>query len=741
MCKGWTASKVALPLLLACACGPRSLEPIDAGAGPGSVRPAGDGAAGAPGGGGLVGATPDGGPPSGTGDVTVCPPGPDDGRGQPPAPAPAVVVPTTAPISCAPLPESFIFPPPTAATSGTFSRCASFSVGAASAVSLSPDGRVAALTTGDGIVRLIDVGSQQVVSVLASPRAMIDYAAFAPDGQSILTLARAQREATLWRTADWTPPVRVWSVDLPGHRNDYMFGGGISFAPGGATVVVSPGSGVYLLDTANGRLKASTLEGGAILDVAFGLGGQRVVFAQASLYAHCVHSPNGGIVGLLNGDLQGIITLADFGTYPGWRGLPAFRVSPTDDLVVIPPGSDDPAGLRAFSLADGHALPPPAFDTLPLAFMPDGASVLVNDGGALQRIGVADGAVMSVIMLGDPGPLSISPDGRMVVFGGQGSTLLRAWRPGGNAPTSVCTAAVPLGSTQTSSLSADGQLLALSDGASVRVVRRADGSIVTAFPAATSTIYTRVELSPHGKYLAIAPALSANGGAGVFRIPDGNVLGSFPPETSGWVDFLFTPTEDKIYSVGMRGNAYSLDTVSFSAPSQISSRDIPPYVTLLGFSAGCPVLFSGERGAWRSCGSCDDTPIATGTPNQSVFGPKDGVLSSDGTFLAVTGPYHGSGVTLWRMPPDPAPLLTIPQRAEDARWMPQEFPVAIAPGAAWILTGAQHTDSCYDGPLFDDYLRDSSPSAKVLDRLPPNATSVDAALHTVAYGAQLWCSR
>jgi hypothetical protein len=29
----------------------------------------------------------------------------------------------------------------------------------------------------------------------------------------------------------------------------------------------------------------------------------------------------------------------------------------------------------------------------------------------------------------------------------------------------------------------------------------------------------------------------------------------------------------------------------------------------------------------------------------------------------------------------------------------------------------------------------------VLDRLPPNATSVDAALHTIDYGAQLWCAR
>jgi len=275
----------------------------------------------------------------------------------------------------------------------------------------------------------------------------------------------------------------------------------------------------------------------------------------------------------------------------------------------------------------------------------------------------------------------------------------------------------------------------------VRIVRRADGSTVMAFPSNPSTDYARVDLSPRGKYVAIAPALNANGGASVFRIPDGGLATSFAPETSGWIDFLFTPTEDVVYSVGMREGAYRLDERGFEARSKPLDREIPAYSSLLGFSGGCPVLYSGERGAWRSCGACEDTPIATGLPNQSVFGPKDAVLSSDGAFLAITGPYHGPGVTLWRMAPDPKALLTIPPRSEEAQWMPQEFPVAIAPGARWILTGAQHTDSCYAGPQFDDTLRDSTPAARVLDRLPPNATSVDAALRTIAYGAQLWCAR
>ena len=90
------------------------------------------------------------------------------------------------------------------------------------------------------------------------------------------------------------------------------------------------------------------------------------------------------------------------------------------------------------------------------------------------------------------------------------------------------------------------------------------------------------------------------------------------------------------------------------------------------------------------------------------------------------------------MPPDARALLSTGQRAEEAAWTPQEFPVAIGPGER-MLTGAQPGNSCHEGPQFEVYVRDSG-RGEVLDRLPPGVTAVDTSIGTIAYGAQLWCA-
>src|SRR5262249_51923020 len=153
-----------------------------------------------------------------------------------------------------------------------------------------------------------------------------------------------------------------------------------------------------------------------------------------SLAAHCSHAPNGGTVTALDAaTLAPVATLADLGSYAnpgGYRGIPQFRASPTDDLVLLPPTVDEPAGspLPALRLSDGGVLPAPALATLPAAFMPDG-SVLVADRDALLRIRIADGATtMAVAMIGDAGPMALSRYGAVLAIGGTGAELLRVWR-------------------------------------------------------------------------------------------------------------------------------------------------------------------------------------------------------------------------------------------------------------------------------------------------------------------------
>ena len=575
---------------------------------------------------------------------TVCPPGDEVVSTGGAALTPPPIVPTRTPFSCAPLPEAFIFPPPAASVPGLFSRCASFSVGQATAVAISPDGRLAALATGDGIVRVVELASRQVVAVLPSPRAMIDYVAFSPDGRAILTLARAQREVTLWRSADWTPAAPVWTTILPGHRYDQMFGGGLAFAPDAHAVVVSPGTGVFLLDAATGAVRASTNLnlGAAVLDVAYGLDGNRIVVAQASLAAHCNHDPNGGTVELFDANLQRVATLADLGSYPGARGIPAFRASPTGDLVLVAPGAGDPPGPRALRLSDGATAPAPGLETLPLGFTPDGKSMLVDAGDVLQRVRADDASLESVVTMGSGnGPIAVSADGSVVAFGGSGDELLRIWRTGEAAVTPVC-AAEPPAIPGPSSLSADGQLLAIPLVDGIRVLRRADGVRVMWLPTSAPQ-FTRLDLSPRGNYLAIGPAGAATGGSVVVRLPSGAPVADFAPDSSGWLDFLFTPSEEKVYSFGKRSADYSIDAITFASPGKVTSRVVPAYTTLLGFSDGCPVLYAASRGAWRSCGGCDDAPVAGGQPDQGLFGRDNAVLSSDGMFLAVARAKPGVG--------------------------------------------------------------------------------------------------
>ena len=676
-----TALRIGAPLVLALACRAGALDRHDGGGGVSSIGMASDGGVTSlPGGatstpGGVGHGAADGGSGSPAADgapVRTCALGPD-GSGLPSAAtSPPNVVPTRTPFTCATLPETYIFPPSTLNPPHAYARCASFSVGAATAVSLSPDGRLAVLVTGDGIARVVELRTRQVVAVLASPRGMIDRAAFAPDGGSILTLASKQLEATLWRTGDWTGVTRVWTAELPGRRYDVVYGGGVAFAPDGLSAIVSPGAGVFLLDVASGQLRQRALTGAVILDIAYGLGGSRVVVATASVQAHCNHWPNGGVVALLDGNLQGVTTIADLGSHPGWGMPPSFRVSPTEDLVLTTPGVDEPPGLHAFKLSDGAALPAPGWDALPLAFMPDGTSVLMSAGGALQRVGFPDGQALSVAMLGDDGPLSISGDGTVVAVGGKGSNLLRTWKPDpGGAITYVCNAEDPGPgpASAVASLSADGQTVAVGVGSDLRVFRRADGARLMSLPMGTSLSNARLEISPRGRYVAIAPTRTSP--SALYAIPNGARIGSFDADPSGWVDFLFTPAEDKLYVTAQRSEGFTLETFPLASSSEAARRPLPASTTMLGLSGGCPVLYSQALGVWRSCGECDDTPIAGGV---SAFYMGAAVLSADGMFVAAAGPVDRQDVSLWRLRPDPAALLAIPG-VPTIRGLPRSTPL------------------------------------------------------------------
>lgn len=742
---------VGMALVLASACNARALDPTSGGPDAGSVSTpmAAVGKGSASGSGGEGGARVDGSP--------LCPPVDEVGPSLLPSIYPQVP-PTALPISCRPLPSAFLFPLPGADVPGVFSRCASFDVGAARSVALSPDGARVALVTEDGLARIIDVESQEVVAVLASPRAMIDLVAYEPRGRWILTLARAQREVTLWRASEGTP---VWRVTLPGLPYYHASGGGLAFAPDGATAVVSPGSDLFVLDVSTGAVVARrTNTWDAVLDVAYGWGGRRIVVAEPSLAAHCQHDPNGGTVTVLDPEmLAPIATLADLGHYGdpgGWRGLPAFRASPTDDLVLVPAGIDDPPGLRAFRLSDGAALPAPAISALPAAFLPDGASVLIPDGGALERVRLADGTIVSVTMAGNGGPMAMSATGDLLAFGGSGADLLRLSNTTGAPPVTICSADDPTGNASgpggassptpsglgaTSALSFDGQSLAVAGHGEVRVFRRADGALIRRIPDGLTADFepVKVSLSPLGRFV-VTQSEGQGGVSSVFPVAAGPRVGAFAPDSYGapWVGVAFSQREDRAYSNGYRNGAYRLDAMDLGAGAS-SSVPLANFTVVIGTSMGCPVLYEGTRGAWRSCGACQDAPIGGGS-QYNPLGAQAAVLSSNGNYFGTWSSVTDPGVKVWKLAPSAGPVATLAPRAGWNGWEPVEYAVAVSPGAESVLTGAQPSGSCYFGPQFPIELHDVATRA-VLDTLPPAPAASDGAMRTIAYGAQLWCAR
>ena len=244
--------------------------------------------------------------------------------------------------------------------------------------------------------------------------------------------------------------------------------------------------------------------------------------------------------------------------------------------MLVVPTVDEPPGLHAFRLSDGSPLPAPGLATLPAAFMPDGASVLLNEGGALRRIRLADGADISVTMLGDSGPMAVSGDGSTVAFGGSGAQLLRVWNTDGVVPETVCAGEPPTTpgyQQQPAAISRDGQVLALAAGTGIRVVRRADGAPIITLPTPGSPV-----LSPSGRILVTAPTLPTPP-ALVSRAGDGARLAELPGDEWWWVSFAFSPREDRLYSTGFRGGIYGLAAVDLDRTGGSEPRSAPSLAT------------------------------------------------------------------------------------------------------------------------------------------------------------------
>jgi WD40 repeat protein len=669
---------------------------------------------------------------------------------EPEAPAKMTVVPparrpTGVPFSCQPMPSAFIFSKPPAGTPGRFHRCASFDVGAAKQLALSPDGGRVALVAGDGIARVVDVATREVVGVLARPRSTIDVAAFSPDGRAILTLASGEREVTLWDAGTFGA---VWTTQLTGRRYQLRANGGsVAFAPDGRAAVVSPGEDAFLLDAATGAVRASRPAKGALARIGYGWGGRRIVAADMATVSDCAFAPGGGSVTILDAQtLADVVRIADLGARfdaRGEGGPTDFAASPTDDLVFAPASVGEPPGVRAFRLSDGTPSAAPVPAALPVAFTADGARLLLRASGQLSVVDGADGATIASIADDGSSPVAASADGGTIAIGGHGANLIRVWDVAGAAPTAICAsddtaAGPPFYGTPGVSLNADGSVIALGRGQEVRLVYTADGSSPHTFALDDASQAATVTLSPTLHYVAVGPNTRTGFSTIVFSLQDGGRVAELPSDGTQWFDFVFSPGEETLYAIAQRmNNDNLLYAASLGAPGLTLNDAFTEGTVLLGFSQGCPVVYQSSRGPFRLCGGCADAPV-------SETGGRP-VLSPDGRLLAMSGAYPDPSMTVRSMQPGGALLATFTPSPDDVAYQPlQEVPIAVAASGGRVVSTTIPLYDCYRGPGLAVRIRDLA-TGTAIDTLPPPpqyagaGMAVDRDAHTLAYGAQLWC--
>ncbi|HLK91010.1 MAG TPA: WD40 repeat domain-containing protein [Polyangia bacterium] len=651
-------------------------------------------------------------------------------------------VPTALPFSCNPMPRRLIFPPapptdPLLPGAGNYSRCATFGLGAAQALALSTDGRFAAMVNGDGVARIIEVASQQVIALLAPPRAHVSRVAFSPDGQWVATIAGAEHELDVYSTATWTAQ---WTTILPGTPYGYVDGaaGAIAFSPDSQRLAVSPGANLYL--TYLGGSVVSSYSSLAVLDVAYAWNGQRLVVADAFLTGSCIRRPDGGRIVVLDpSNLVKLETVATWAGYSADEVTPAFRASPTDDLVFVPASSqEENRALHAFKLSDGTELPRPTTVTLPAAFLPDG-DLLLASGGTLgvQPVG---GATVAKVAAPTPAlpVVGVSADGSTVAVGGDGADLLRVWHPTDSFALGVCAlddlAPGPL------ALSGDGHAVAVGLGGDIQVVRPDDGTILGTVNG-NGQPFQRLMLSPSGAYVAAA------------EYPPLDPVEALPSPSIDYLQIIAVASDGLVADLSKRGAfhagyVFSSDETAFydtwfppggTASGTLERVDLPtgkvtalhgvPFGTRpIGVSGGCPVLFDPARGAYRSCDSCDEQP----TPG------LDAVVSPDGRTLLTRDPYPALTTTLWSLGGGGMLHVFGPHASVDPSWTVDTVPVAASAGAGGVLIGAGVYESCYDGPAYPTLLEDQT--GKVLATLPPGGAPASEDLGRLTFGTEIWCT-
>lgn len=262
-------------------------------------------------------------------------------------------------------------------------------------VEFSPDGQSVATASADGIARLWDTASGQVLMDFPGHEALIYAAGFSPDGARLVT-ASGDGTARLWDAK--TGKVETLLSD---HGRDVYVA---TFSPDGGHLVSASDDGtarIWELDSG----KSIVLEGHEtwLNDAAFRPDSARVVTAAADGTARIWDAATGAELLVLRGHLDSVNSV---------------RFSP-DGARVVTASDDDTARLwDAASGADMGLLQGHAGYVLTARFSPDGERIVTASADGTARIWDGAAGASQVVLRGHGKEVlsaAFSPDGQLVV--------------------------------------------------------------------------------------------------------------------------------------------------------------------------------------------------------------------------------------------------------------------------------------------------------------------------------------